>query len=48
MTQRKNPLGDLAKKIDDQDDPREVYVKKIDEKKRRLDDGGVPEEKRPI
>lgn len=46
--QGKDLLGDLAKKIDDQDDPKAVYVKRIDEKKRRLDDGGVPEEKRTI
>lgn len=44
----KDLLGDLAKKIDEQDDPKKVYLDNIEEKKRRMDEGGVPGEKRPI
>lgn len=44
----KNLLGDLAKKIDEQDDPKKVYLDNIKEKKRRMDEGGIPNEKRPI
>lgn len=41
-------LGDLAKKIDEQDDPKEVYKEAIEVKKKRLEEGGVPDDKRPI
>lgn len=44
----KDLLGDLVKKIDDQDDPKKIYLDRIEEKKRRMDEGGVPGEKRPI
>lgn len=44
----KDLLGNLTKKIDEQEDPREVYKERIEEKKRRLEDGGVPDEKRPL
>ena len=48
MTLGKDLLGDLVKKIDEQDDPKQVYLDKIKEKQRRLDEGEVPAEKRPI
>lgn len=48
MTNGKSLLGRLAKKIDEQEDPKEVYLDNIEKKQKRLREGGVPEEKRAI
>lgn len=48
MTNGKSLLGNLAKKIDDQEDPKQVYLDNIERKKERMEEGGVPEEKRPL
>lgn len=44
----KDLLGKLAEELDEQPDPKEVFEQSLEEKKKRLDEGGVPSEKRPI